>query len=342
MASATFIRQTETNDHVWLFSMHRCGCFGCALTASESPVSGDPTDVPPMIGAIEAGGTKMICAVGRSWREVRDAKKYVVTTTAPDETTTTVMEWFASQHEITPLGAIGVASFGPIDFATNSIARSTPKEAWRGVSWRDAVTNYLGPIALGFDTDTSAAGLAEWHWGAAQRRRVVVYVTIGTGIGGGLIIDGEALHGLLHPEFGHMFVPRQRGDEFAGTCPTHGDCLEGLACGLAVNRRWNGSSEQLAPEHAAWELESDYLALAMVNIIMVASPEVIVLGGGVMKVEGLMEKVRTKTRDLVAGYIAKDALSSEIDTYLVTPGLGSSSGVVGAFVLGARACRNSA
>lgn len=290
-----------------------------------------------MIGAIEAGGTKMICAVGRSWREVRDAEKFVVPTTTPDETMATVMDWFAAQHESTPLAAIGVASFGPIDFATNSIAPSTPKVAWRGVSWRDAITARLDSIAIGFDTDTNAAGLAEWSWGAAQRRRVAVYVTIGTGIGGGLIVDGEPLHGLLHPEFGHMFVPRQRGDEFPGTCPTHGDCLEGLACGLAINRRWNRTGDQFAPGHAAWELESDYLALAMVNIIMIASPEVIILGGGVMTVDGLLDKVRVKTRDLVAGYIAKDELTSKIEAYVVSPGLGSSSGVVGAYALGARA-----
>jgi fructokinase len=134
-----------------------------------------------------------------------------------------------------------------------------------------------------------------------------------------------------------MFVPRQRDDQFEGTCPTHGDCLEGLACGLAIKERWSGSDHPFPPEHAAWELESAYLALAMVNIIMIASPQIIVLGGGVMAVEGLLEKVRMKTRDLVGGYIAKDELTSDIDSYLVRPGLDTSSGVVGAFALGARA-----
>ena len=290
-----------------------------------------------MIGAIEAGGTKMICAVGSSWREVRDAEKFVVPTTTPDETMAKVMDWFVTQHRSTPLAAIGVASFGPIDFSTDSIARATPKEAWRGVSWRDAIRAHLDDIAIGFDTDTNAAGLAEWCWGAAAHCRVAVYVTVGTGIGGGLIIGGEPVHGLLHPEFGHMFVPRQRDDQFEGTCPTHGDCLEGLACGLAIKERWSGSDPPFPPEHAAWELESDYLALAMVNIIMIASPQIIVLGGGVMAVEGLLGKVRMKTRDLIGGYIAKDELTSDIDSYLVRPGLNTSSGVVGAFALGARA-----
>lgn len=290
-----------------------------------------------MIGAIEAGGTKMVCAVGRSWREVRDAEKFVVPTTSPDETMTVVMNWFAKRHEESPLAAIGVASFGPIDFSSDSIAHATPKEAWRGVSWRDVITTQLSDVAIGFDTDTNAAGLAEWSWGAATQRRVAVYVTIGTGIGGGLVVDGEPVHGLLHPEIGHMFVPRQTDDSFPGTCPTHGDCLEGLACGLAINRRWRRSGPQFATDHPAWELESDYLALAMVNIIMIASPQIIVLGGGVMTVEGLLDKVRRKTRRLNAEYIAKDELTTGIDSYLVSPGLGATSGVVGAYALGARA-----
>jgi fructokinase len=289
------------------------------------------------IGAIEAGGTKMVCCVGASWQEIRDGEKFVVPTTSPEETMTLVMDWFVARNAEAPLAAIGVASFGPVDFSTNSIAMSTPKNAWRGMSWRQHINQRLASAVIGLDTDTNAAGLAEWHWGAGRARQVAAYVTVGTGIGGALIVNGAPLHGLLHPEFGHMMVPRQRGDQFAGTCPNHGDCLEGLACGPAIEQRWNRSGPQLPADHAAWELESDYLALALVNIITICSPEVIIIGGGVMAAEGLLNQVRTKTVDLMAGYIDRDELGGRVDEYIVAPSLGNSSGVVGAYALGARA-----
>jgi fructokinase len=232
------------------------------------------------------------------------------------------------------LQAFGVGSFGPIDFAIKSIAETTPKVAWRGFNWQNALSERFGQLPIGFDTDTNAAGVAEWRWGNAQERGVAVYVTVGTGIGGGLIIDGAPVHGLLHPEFGHMFVPRQGGDDFVGTCPVHGDCLEGLASGPAVNRRWGPSDVPFPANHPAWELESDYLSLAMVNIITITSPEVIILGGGVMAVDGLLDKVREKTVQRLGGYLAKDELGSRIGEYIVAPGLGEASGVVGAYSLG--------
>jgi fructokinase len=290
-----------------------------------------------VIGAIEAGGTKMVCAVGRTWQEVRDTDKFVVPTTTPNETMSRIMRWFSDRNLETPLEAIGIASFGPIDFESNRISMSTPKVAWRGASWRQAVVEHLGDIPLGYDTDTNGAGLAEWRWGAAQGRRVVVYVTIGTGIGGGLIIDGAPVHGLLHPEFGHMTVQRQSGDQFPGNCPSHGDCLEGLASGAAIKERWGRSGSHFPPDHPAWELESGYLAMAMVNIVTITSAEIIILSGGVMSVEGLLDKVRAKTRTRMAGYIAKVELEAHISEYLVAPGLGGSSGVVGAFALGMQA-----
>jgi len=289
-----------------------------------------------MIGAIEAGGTKIVCAVGSTWEEIRDAERFVVPTTSADETMKEVLEWFSAQNRQTPISAIGVASFGPIDFATQSIAHSTPKIAWRGVSWRKAIDEVLPGIAFGYDTDTNAAGVAEWRWGATQGKKVSVYITIGTGIGGGLIIDGEPVHGLLHPEFGHMIVPRRLDDGFAGTCPNHGGCLEGLACGVAVKQRWHRTGgPQFPADHPAWDLESDYLAAAMVNIIMITSAEKIVLGGGVMAVEGLLEKVQKKTHTLLANYIDRPELTEAgLTDYLVAPGLGNASGAVGAFALG--------
>jgi fructokinase len=287
-----------------------------------------------VIGAIEAGGTKMVCAVGRSWQEVRDAEKHVVPTTTPRETSQRVMEWFSDRHREDPIQAIGVASFGPIDFSSTSISMSTPKVAWRGFSWRQAVRDTLGDIAIGYDTDTNAAGLAEWRWGAAQGKRVAVYVTVGTGIGGGVIVDGTPIHGLLHPEFGHMVVQHLSSDPFPGNCPSHGDCLEGLACGPAIDERWGHSGAPLSPDHPAWELESDYLAMAMVNVVTITSAEVIVLSGGIMATEGLLAKVRAKTKERLAGYIDKDELGPRISDYLVAPRLGGASGVVGAFALG--------
>jgi len=293
-----------------------------------------------MIGAIEAGGTKIVCAVGRTWREIRDADKFVVPTNTPDHSMNPIMDWFIDRHRETPLEAIGIASFGPINFELNTISMSTPKVAWRGVSWQKAVEDALGELPVGFDTDTNAAGLAEWRWGAAQGHGVAVYLTVGTGIGGGLIIDGVPVHGLLHPEFGHMTVQHQLGDPFRGNCPSHGNCLEGLASGAAIEKRWEDSGEQIAPDHRAWELESDYLAMAMVNIVTITSAEVIVLSGGVMAVEGLLEKVREKTKTRMAGYIAVVELGTGIAQYLVPPGLGNASGVVGAFALGAQAAKN--
>lgn len=299
-----------------------------------------PVKTDGVIGAIEAGGTKIVCAVGRTWQEVRDGEKFVVPTTTPDETLSRIMGWFAERNREAPLEAMGIASFGPIDFESNRISMSTPKVAWRGVSWKQVVVDAFDGMPIGYDTDTNGAGVAEWRWGAAQGRGVAVYVTVGTGIGGGLIIDGVPVHGLLHPEFGHMTVHHLSSDPFRGNCPSHGDCLEGLAGGAAIKERWNRSGPQFAPDHPAWELESDYLAMAMVNIVTITSAEVIVLSGGVMAIDGLLDKVREKTRARMAGYIAKAELGPGISEYLVAPGLGSASGVVGAFALGAQAAAN--
>lgn len=290
-----------------------------------------------MIGAIEAGGTKMVCAVGRTWLEIRDAEKFIVPTSKPDHSIAAIMEWLTDRHRETPLEAIGIASFGPIDFEFNTISMSTPKVAWRGVNWLKAVEDAVGDMAVGYDTDTNAAGFAEWRWGAAQGRGVVVYLTVGTGVGGSLIIEGVPVHGLLHPEFGHMTVQHLAQDPFRGNCPSHADCLEGLASGAAIKERWGASGEHLPPDHPAWELESDYLAMAVVNIVTITSAEVIVLSGGVMEVEGLLDRVREKTKTRMAGYIDKAELGASIAQYLVAPALGKASGVVGAFALGTQA-----
>jgi fructokinase len=288
----------------------------------------------PRIGAIEAGGSKIVCSVGSDWREIYRSEKFVVTTKSPIETMAQILDWFELQNLRSPLSAIGIASFGPIDLEKKIIAMSTPKKNWRGLSWQNSIHERFGPIPIGFDTDTNAAAIAEWRWGKALCRDVAVYVTVGTGIGGGVVIDGAQLHGLFHPEFGHMFIPRQDGDAFLGICPAHGSCLEGLASGPAINQRWRRTGEQFPADHMAWELESDYLSFAIANVIAVVSPEVIIMGGGVMAVEGLIEKVRIKTQRLLAGYISKLQLRDGMENYLVPPSLGASAGVVGAFALG--------
>ncbi len=288
-----------------------------------------------VIGAIEAGGTKMVLAVGRTWQEVRDAERHVLATTTPEDTLARVMDWFHQRDVETPLAAVGVASFGPVDLARRAITTTTPKILWRGVSWPDAFAERFPAVPIGVDTDTGAAALAEFRFGAGRDKDVVVYVTIGTGIGGGLVVDGRIVHGLLHPELGHMVVRRRPGDDFPGSCPSHGDCLEGLASGVAVKQRWHrGGGPQLPADHAAWELESEYLADAVRNIVTITAADVIILGGGIMAVPGLLERIREKVRDSLNGYLAIPELTTNIDSFIVAPGLGAASGIVGAFELG--------
>ena len=280
----------------------------------------------------------MVLAVGRTWQEVRDADRHVLATTTPKDTLPRVMDWFQQRDVETPLAAIGVASFGPVDLTRRAITSTTPKIPWRGVSWSDAFAERFGALPIGVDTDTGGAALAEFRFGAGRDRDVVVYVTIGTGIGGGLVVGGRVVHGLLHPELGHMVVRRRPGDDFPGSCPTHGDCLEGLASGVAVKQRWHrGGGPQLPADHPAWELESEYLADAVRNIVTITAAEVIILGGGIMAVPGLLERIQEKVRDSLNGYLAVAQLTSDVDSYIVAPGLGDASGIVGAFVLGADA-----
>ena len=287
-----------------------------------------------VVAAIEAGGTKFVCAVGRTWQEVRGSRKHVVPTGSPGDTIAAVAEWLAGQ----PLGrpaAVGVAAFGPLDLAHGRVG-PTPKPGWAGFDWRRAVRRHLPDAVVAIDTDTNGAALAEWTWGAAQGLEVAVYVTVGTGIGGGVVIRGTPLHGLVHPEMGHMRIPHDPEDPFPGICPFHGDCLEGVASGPAVEARWGKRGDQLEPGHPAWELESRYLAAAMANLALVLSPQAIVVGGGVMSVPGLLDAVRARTRDLVAGYVESELLGDGIDRFLLPPGLGPDSGVLGAFALARR------
>ncbi|MBS1675782.1 MAG: ROK family protein [Actinobacteria bacterium] len=287
-------------------------------------------------GGIEAGGTKWVCAIGGAG--VEPARVEIFPTTTPAETIGRAVEFFAAEPD---LEALGVGLFGPVEVRRDSprwgTILTTPKPGWEGTDVAGALARSLRvPIAL--DTDVNAAAVGEWRHGAARGVDTFVYVTVGTGIGGGVFVDGRPLHGLQHPEVGHMMVPHDRSrDPFEGSCPFHGDCLEGLASGTAMRARRGRPAEELGDDPEAWELEAEYLALGLANVVLVVSAERIVLGGGVGGAPGLIERVRTRLREILAGYVDAPALR-DMDTYLVPPGLGSRSGVVGALTLAGDSC----
>jgi fructokinase len=282
-------------------------------------------------GGIEAGGTKWTCAVGTGDGEVERAESFPTTT--PTETLARAAEFFAAEPD---LEALGIGAFGPVEVSCSSprwgTITTTPKPGWEGIDVAGALGAALGvPIAL--DTDVNAAAIGEWRHGAAQGLDTFCYVTVGTGIGGGVFAGGRPVHGLLHPEVGHMLIPHDRErDPFAGACPFHGDCLEGLASGRALAARWGRPGEELN-DPSVWELEAEYLALGLANVVLVLSAERIVLGGGVAAAPGLLPRVRTRLRELLAGYVDRPQLAAGIDSYLVPPALGPRSGVIGAIEL---------
>lgn len=288
-----------------------------------------------LVGSIEAGGTKFVCAVGTGPDDVRAEVR--VPTTTPAETLERVVAFFAGQAARGPLAALGVASFGPVDLAPHSptfgFITTTPKPGWRGVDLVGPLRRALG-VAVAFETDVNAAALAEQRWGAGRGLATVGYVTVGTGIGGGVVVDGRPLHGLVHPEIGHVRVPHDRArDPFAGVCPAHGDCWEGLAAVPALTARWSRAPETLPDDHPAWALEAHYLALGLANLVLTLSPERLVLGGGVLARASLYPLVRAEISRLLAGYLASPALGDGLGRYLVPPALGERAGVLGALRL---------
>jgi fructokinase len=282
-------------------------------------------------GGIEAGGTKWVCATGTGPDDIQELVTFP--TTQPDETIARAAEFFAGNGT---LAAIGVGSFGPIDVERSSPTwgriTTTPKRGWADTDLVAAFREKLDlPLAL--DTDVNAAALGEHRWGAAIGLETFCYITVGTGIGGGGMINGKLMHGLLHPEFGHMRIPHDRArDPFDGVCPYHGDCFEGLASGDAIRGRWGKPPEQLADEHV-WQLEADYLALGLLNVICTLSPQRIVIGGGVMNERSLLPLVRRRVVELAAGYFDAPELGEAIGGYIVSPGLGDRAGVLGALEL---------
>jgi len=293
------------------------------------------TSPPPLVGGIEAGGTKFVCTVGRGPDQIQDELRFPTTT--PDETLARTVDFFRPWHERSPLAALGIGTFGPADVDSASPRfghiTSTPKPGWRN-------TDFVGPlrdaldVPIAFDTDVNAAALGEYRWGAAQGLDTFVYLTIGTGIGGGGMVGGTLMHGLVHPEMGHMLLPHDRdADPFEGVCPFHGDCWEGLAAGPALEARWGQPGHTLPETHEAWDLEAHYIALGLVNLICALSPERLILGGGVMQQAHLFPRVRTRVQALLNGYVQDPALTKTIDDYIVPPQLGPQAGMLGAIAL---------
>ena len=288
-----------------------------------------------LVGGLETGGSKVVCAIGTGAGDVRAEARFPTTT--PAQTLQHAAEFFTEQAARTPLAALGVASFGPLDLDPRSptfgFITTTPKPGWASVDLLSPLREALGvPVAL--DTDVNGAALAEQRWGAGRGVESLVYVTVGSGIGGGALVHGRPVHGLVHPEMGHLRVPHDRAlDPFPGACPHHGDCLEGLASGPALAARWGHPPDTLPDAHPAWDLQAHYLALGLANIIIVLSPHRVVLGGGIMARSHLYPLIRVKLVAALAGYIRTPGLTNDIDTYLVPPSLGPQAGVLGALAL---------
>jgi fructokinase len=286
-----------------------------------------------MFGGIEAGGTKFVCGVGTGPEDLRTAQ---FPTSTPELTLASVISFFKEARD-GPLEAAGIASFGPVDLDPSSptfgYITSTPKLGWGNYNFLGAVRTALG-VPVGFETDVNAAVLGEATWGAAKGLQDAVYMTVGTGVGGGALVHGQLVHGLVHPEMGHLRLPHDFvADPFPGACPYHGDCLEGLASGPAMQARWSTPAGALPPDHPAWALEAHYLALALVNIAVVLSPRRVVLGGGVMQQPHLLPLIRLKFASLLNGYIRHSDITDHLDEYIQPAQLGSHAGVLGALVL---------
>ncbi len=296
-----------------------------------------------LYGGIEAGGTKFICMVGTGPADIVGETR--IPTTQPDETIQQAVSFFQPYVRRGKLAALGIASFGPVDLNVNSptfgYITTTPKPHWSQVDLRGGIQRAL-KLPVVFDTDVYAAALGEQHWTKdSGELDPFLYMTVGTGIGVGVIVNGAPLHGLVHPETGHFMIPHdQQKDPFPGVCPYHGDCLEGLASGVAMKKRWGQSAEDLPDSHPGWDLEAEYIALALVNLIYAYSPRRIVLGGGVPQHPGLHQAVRHKVRQLINGYVQSSMVANKIDEYIIPPVLGNRSGALGAIAMAKKLATN--
>lgn len=285
------------------------------------------------IGALEAGGTKMVCAVGDETGKIFERAQFP--TAGPEETIGKMVEWFRVQK----VEALGIGCFGPIDLKRDSktygFITTTPKPGW---AWCDMVGPFRRElnVPVGFDTDVNASVLGEVTFGQARGKSTVLYLTVGTGIGLGVYLNGTLHHGILHPEAGHVLLTRHPKDHWKCRCPYHDNCLEGLACGPAIEERWGKSAKELAGRAEVWELEAHYIAQALVDYILILAPEKIILGGGVMKQRQLFPLIRAEVARLMGGYLAAEEMQ-HLEDYIVPESLNGDQGILGCLRLGALA-----
>lgn len=297
----------------------------------------------PLYGAVEAGGTKIVCAAGYAPAEVIDEARAVIPTGAPGPTLAAVVEFFErSARKHGAFAGIGIAAFGPVDVDTRSPTwgkiLATPKPGWSNVSMVAPLERFGCPIAI--DTDVNAAALAEARLGAGSGLGSLAYVTVGTGIGGGVVVADRTIRGMLHPEMGHIRVQRDPRDAgFGGVCPFHGDCLEGLASGPAVTARWQMRAEHLPERHPAREVLGGYLGQLAATVALMISCERIVFGGGVVCGGGLLPFIRQSARHWLGGYLPIEARGGGFERYITAPALGECAGTAGAFLLAMQAGR---
>ena len=285
-----------------------------------------------IIAGIELGGTKVVCGIATDTGEV--LQRTSIPTRGPVETLDDVRTWLEPRLKDTC--GVGIASFGPVyvDPATPQYGHigATPKTAWQDFDLLQAIREWT-TLPLALDTDVNAAALAEIRWGAASGHDNVVYVTVGTGIGGGIVVNGRAIHGLMHPEIGHMKPRRLPNDDFDGLCPFHGDCFEGLAAGPAIQARWGKPLNELPADHPAYAMEADYLGQLAVNLLLTASPTKLIFGGGVMNSTELLPIIRDAAALHLNDYLELSDLSNGPAGLIVSPGLESNAGLLGAVAL---------
>ncbi len=298
-----------------------------------------------LIGGIEAGGTKMVCAIGEvdetslKGREtigavsVQILERVSIPTETPAKTLPRMIDFFAERG----IETLGIGCFGPVDLnkksATYGYITKTPKTGWADCDMVGAFQKALG-VPVGFDTDVNAAVLGEVMWGAGKGCDTAIYITIGTGVGVGVYCNGDLLHGLVHPEAGHILLQRHPKDTYAGRCPFHANCVEGLASGPAVEARWGKPAIELATCREVWEMEAYYIAQAIANYTLTYSPQKIILWGGIMHQKQLFAMVRTRVQEMLGGYVQHPLLQGDLEAYIVAPELGDNPGIMGAFALG--------
>lgn len=289
-----------------------------------------------IFGAIEAGGTKMVCAIGKEDGTIID--KVSIPTTTPKETIPKIIEYFRDKD----IKAIGIGCFGPVDVKKESptygYILDTPKTAWKNFDFLRSIKKEL-EVPIGFDTDVNGSCLGEITFGSSKGLDNVVYVTIGTGIGVGISINDQLLHGMLHSEGGHILIKKHKADTYEGNCPYHGDCLEGLAAGPAIEKRWGKKAVELEKNDEVWEIEAYYIAQALVNYILILSPRRIILGGGVMNQKQLFPLIRNEVKEMLNNYLNVQELK-ELEQYIIPASLNGDQGIMGCIELAKIALTN--